>query len=343
MKILLISGHGGSNGSYDPGACSSYGIEANETRRVVSALKSQFGNYNVNVDIYPTDRNAYEDVKNGCVQVNFANYNYVLEIHFNSSANSSANGVEIFVTNAENGTTVEQLIVNKIASLGYQNRGVKREDFAVIRSAKNKGVSSALLEVCFISNQGDMSIYNKNFDNICNAIVDGVGEGFRLSKNETSSTPTTNVNTPISTGEVCRILVNGISKIALTGLQKCIDYVKANYSKDEVKIQRVGDNAILWTQDKYIAPIVNNSTDEVKRYTETGIFYPNTTINFRNAPFVDSSNLVQGQYYNGESVRYDIVVIGNRYNWISWVGASGNRRYMPIKDKQTGESWGYAK
>ena len=115
MKILLVSGHGAG----DPGACSSYGIEANETRRVVSALKSQFGVYNIGVDIYPTDRNAYEDVKNGRVQVNFANYDYVLEIHFNSSANSSANGVEVWVTNAENGTTVEQSIVNKIASLGY--------------------------------------------------------------------------------------------------------------------------------------------------------------------------------------------------------------------------------
>ena len=158
----------------------------------------------------------------------------------------------------------------------------------------------------------------------------------------TSSSATTNTNK--SNNNLCRVLVNGTSKIALTGLQKCIDYVKANYSKEEVKIQRVSDSAILWTQAKYVAPVTNNSTDEVRRYAENGVFYPNTTINFRNAPNTSSSNPVQGQYKKGESVKYDTVVIGNRYNWISWISASTKqRRYMPIKDKQTGESWGYAK
>lgn len=180
MKILLIAGHGAG----DPGACSNYGIEANETRRVVDMLKSQFGTYNnISIDVYPTNRNAYEDVKNGCIQVNFANYDYVLEIHFNSAGNILANGTEVWVTPAESGINVEQLIVNKIASLGYLNRGVKREDFAVIRNVKNKGVSSALIEICFISNQNDMNKYNDNFENICKNIVDGVCEGFGLSKN----------------------------------------------------------------------------------------------------------------------------------------------------------------
>ena len=48
LKILLIAGHGAG----DPGACSNYGIEANETRRVVEMLKAQFGAYNgVYVDV----------------------------------------------------------------------------------------------------------------------------------------------------------------------------------------------------------------------------------------------------------------------------------------------------
>lgn len=180
MKILLIAGHGAG----DPGACSNYGVEATETRRVVEMLKAQFGAYNgVTVDLYPINRNAYSDIGAGALQVNFANYDYVLEVHFNSAANASATGVEIWVTPVEIGITVEQAIVNKVSSLGYANRGVKREDFRVIRTVKNRGVSAALIETCFISNQGDMDRYNNNFAKVCNAIVEGVAEGYGLNKN----------------------------------------------------------------------------------------------------------------------------------------------------------------
>ncbi|MDC4240878.1 N-acetylmuramoyl-L-alanine amidase [Clostridium tertium] len=180
MKILLIAGHGAG----DPGACSNYGVEATETRRVVEMLKVQFGLYDgVSVDVYPIERNAYADIGAGALQVNFANYDYVLEVHFNSAANASATGVEIWVTPVETGITVEQAIVNKVSSLGYANRGVKREDFRVIRTVKNRGVSAALIETCFISNQGDMDRYNNNFAKVCNAIVEGVAEGYGLNKN----------------------------------------------------------------------------------------------------------------------------------------------------------------
>lgn len=179
MKILLIAGHGAG----DPGACSAYGTEATETRRVVESLKSKFGGYDVNVDVYPTSRNAFADAGAGTLQVNFSNYDYVLEVHFNSSANASATGVEVWVTPDESGITVEQTIVNKVASLGYPNRGVKREDFRVIRTAKNKGVSAALIETCFISNKNDMDRYNNSFSKVCDSIVEGVAEGFGLKKN----------------------------------------------------------------------------------------------------------------------------------------------------------------
>lgn len=184
LKILLIAGHGAS----DPGACSSYGTEATETRRVVSELAVQLKKYeDVEVSIYPTDRNAYADVQNGCVQVNFANYDYVLEIHFNSSVNATAKGVEVWVTPKEASVDVEQRIVNKIANLGFSNRGVKKEYFAVINSAKNKGTSSALIETCFISNKEDMDNYKLKFNQICSSIAEGVAEGFGLAKKETIS------------------------------------------------------------------------------------------------------------------------------------------------------------
>ena len=65
MKILLISCHG----LRDSGACATIKAvrykEAEETIVMVKKIKEQLSKYNATVDIYPTDRNAYEDAKKG--------------------------------------------------------------------------------------------------------------------------------------------------------------------------------------------------------------------------------------------------------------------------------------
>ncbi|MDU7948680.1 MAG: N-acetylmuramoyl-L-alanine amidase [Clostridium sp.] len=326
LKILLIAGHGAG----DPGACSNYGVEATETRRVVEMLKAQFGTYNVSVDVYPTNRNAYEDVKNGCVQVNFTNYDYVLEIHFNSAGNVSANGVEVWVTPSESGIKVEQLIVNKIASLGYLNRGVKREDFAVIRSAKNKGVSSALIEVCFISNQADMNKYNNNFENICKAIVDGVGEGFSLSKNN-------NV-------VVVPQPVNPVEK------PKASYFVKTPEGKqlgafsvlDNAKNMAKGNKAIVYNTDGSVLISYIPQVSTGQRYAENGAYYFTTAVTVRTAP--EESAKTNTVYYVGECVIYNHVILNkNGFNWIEYARDNRTTGYLKVKDLATGESYGYAK
>lgn len=91
-------------------------------------------------------------------------------------------------------------------------------------------------------------------------------------------------------------------------------------------------------------PVVNDEL-VVKEYAETGTFYPNTTIFFRNAPFIDNLiNPIQGNYSYGEYVHYDYVVITSKYVYISWISAStGIRRYMPIREYHLGnygQMWG---
>lgn len=59
---------------------------------------------------------------------------------------------------------------------------------------------------------------------------------------------------------------------------------------------------------------------------------------FYDKPYISK---ITGAYEYNESVYYDRVVITNKYVYISWISAStGNRRYMPVKDKSTGERWG---
>ena len=187
MKILLISGHGAG----DNGACANGYKEADLTREVVNILKEKLKKY-ADIDVYNQTRDAFKDVNNGNIQVNFANYNYVLEIHFNSF-NGSAKGTEIYTTRIEKAKTVEEKIMNKLSKF-FTVRGVKEKNFNVIYSAKKKGVSSALLEVCFIDNTEDIQTYQNNKEAICQAICDGVAEGFGLKEGEHTTVEVGNIH-----------------------------------------------------------------------------------------------------------------------------------------------------
>ncbi len=182
MKILLISGHGAG----DPGAVSQFGKEADETIYMVEEIKKTLSAY-AQVDLYPTGRNAYKDAKAGKLAVDFGNYGYVLEVHFDSGAadlkgNGRTTGTEIYVTTAEKTVGVETKIVQSIAALGFKNRGVKRTNFTVIYRAKAAGVSSALLEVCFIDDKDDMNTYTAKKAQIAAAVANAIAVQFGLKK-----------------------------------------------------------------------------------------------------------------------------------------------------------------
>lgn len=171
MKILLIAGHGDG----DSGACGNGYREADLTREVAALLNERFKGVCA-AEVADTSKNWYEYL--GSHNFSFAGYDYVLEIHFNSGGGT---GVEIFVTTSEQRIGVETAIVKQISNaVGYRNRGVKRTNFRVISRAKAQGVSSALLEVCFIDSASDVNTYQNRKSDIANAIVNGIAEGFGL-------------------------------------------------------------------------------------------------------------------------------------------------------------------
>ena len=191
MKILLISGHGAG----DSGACAKIKgktyKEAEETIVMVKKIKEQLSKYNVTVDLYPTDRNAYEDAKKGCLKVDFSKYNYVLEIHFNAcvndlNGNGKTTGTEAFITTSDKTNKAEKNMLSCLSALGLNNRGVKSHNWTVINRAKTKGSDSCLLEVCFIDDADDMAIYTKNKDNVAKAIALGVVKTYSLKKKSAS-------------------------------------------------------------------------------------------------------------------------------------------------------------
>lgn len=192
MKILLIAGHGAG----DPGATGTYGgkvyKEADETRNLVSLIAAELRKTTAEVEIRDTTRNANDDWKAG--KLTFPQgLNYVLEIHFNAISQSASDGktkgVECYVTTSENGIAVEEGICKAVASLGLTNRGVKRKNFNVIAAAKKAGISSALLETCFIDDPDDMAVYLRSRETVAKQIAGAVCEGFGLDwKEDTTMT-----------------------------------------------------------------------------------------------------------------------------------------------------------
>ena len=184
MKILLSAGHGAG----DPGACATHNgtrfREADETRTMVQLLAEQLGRYDCEIGVYNTQRNAYADAQAGKFKPACLGYDYVLEVHFNAAGKKSADGrttgSEIYVTTSERSVGVELQIVEQLRRLGFTNRGVKRSNFAVITQAKGVGVSSALLETCFIDDPDDMQIYTHDRRAVARAVADGIAAGFAL-------------------------------------------------------------------------------------------------------------------------------------------------------------------
>ena len=188
MNILLLNGHGAG----DSGALGNGYKEADLTRELADLVVSKLNTY-AKVYRYPRERNAYKDIKNGVftkyLPIAFDKIDYAFEIHFNAF-DGNAKGTEIYITKSENGYSIEQAIVNNIASIGFSNRGVKRSDFLVIKTLRNKGVSSALLETCFIDNANDIKTYQEHKNDIAQAIVNGIVERFGLNGTSKPVEPT---------------------------------------------------------------------------------------------------------------------------------------------------------
>lgn len=188
FTVMLIAGHGGN--PYDPGAVGCGMTEAVETRRLANALKPRLEAYGINVIMYDQNKNAYQELLNGR-SLNLSNVSYVIELHMNAGVsdtvgNGATTGTEILVDMSEGGTSVEECILKKICALGFKNRGVKRRnDLLVQNIVTNNGVSHALIETAFIDDADDAKVYNKQFNQIAQAIADGVAEGFGLAKTET--------------------------------------------------------------------------------------------------------------------------------------------------------------
>lgn len=176
-KILLVSGHTSGHNR-----CKATGVNEGDLNiELVQLIHPILAKYAA-VTVYPCERDMYHDVRDGRCQVNFTDYDYIFEVHFNAGG---GRGTSIQIhSNYTGGTSVEQTVIDRVAAFGFRKRGtngiVGRSDLLNMNMALRKGVDYALIEVCFYDSAADLAIYQPNKGKIAQAIAGGIADAFGL-------------------------------------------------------------------------------------------------------------------------------------------------------------------
>lgn len=195
FRLLVMAGHGrNSDGSWDPGAVGNGYQEAALTRELRDLIKAAADRAGVPCDVAP-DRNHYSFFKHGGAY-DFTPYTYVLEIHFNASSkvdsagDGQMKGSMVYIDRSEKGHSVEDAILKNLYELGSrqawdgvvvtQRQESYKNGLMVQLKVRAQGVSHAVLETCFITDQDDMDWYLVNKSKIAQAVIAGIQQGFGL-------------------------------------------------------------------------------------------------------------------------------------------------------------------
>lgn len=198
MKIMLICGHGeGDNGACHTIDGTSY-KEATIVGSFCKKLYTKMKNKGIDVTLYDTTKNAYRQLCTNSKAIIFNGYDLILELHLNSCSSTDYNGngkntgTEIYVPSRSGDTSNQyaKKILKAVCDVGFTNRGVKSGAFKVINTAYLNGVKNAfLLELFFLSDKDDLTLYNKKKSTIINNIANLFVESSFLFKITATSSP----------------------------------------------------------------------------------------------------------------------------------------------------------
>ena len=175
MTQLVICGHGQGKTGYDVGAINPYSsiTEAEKVRELAGLMKQHATKTH-----FITDKNVY-DFRN--IASLSKGYESVTELHFNSF-NGQAYGTEVLIKDGFKPDSLDIGLKNVLEKY-FKTRGFKFVDWLYNANAMaNTGISYRLIEVCFIDNNADMAIYEKNKHVIARELMEVI-EGRKISEN----------------------------------------------------------------------------------------------------------------------------------------------------------------
>ena len=169
-SIMLDAGHGGAR---DPGAVYEGRQEKDDNLKLVLAIGEILSDRGIDVE-YTRTTDVYETPYEKAMKANNAGVDFFVSIHRNSfPVDNEVEGVESLVYDLS-GLKYEMArnINEQLESVGFVNLGVKARPNLVV--LKRTRMPAVLVEVGFINSNTDNQLFNDNFQDIAQAIADGI-------------------------------------------------------------------------------------------------------------------------------------------------------------------------
>ncbi|TCL60104.1 N-acetylmuramoyl-L-alanine amidase [Kineothrix alysoides] len=167
--VVLDAGHGGAN----PGAVYNGRQEKDDTLRLTLAIGQLLENAGINV-VYTRTTDIYESPAQKAAEANQAGADFFVSIHRNSSVYPNQyTGIETLVYSLYGPAAEMAANINEnLEALGFVNHGVnERTNLIVLNQTQ---MPSLLVEVGFINNEQDNALFDSRFQEIAQAIADGI-------------------------------------------------------------------------------------------------------------------------------------------------------------------------
>lgn len=169
-SIMLDAGHGGAR---DPGAVYEGRQEKDDNLKLVLAIGEILSDRGIDVE-YTRTTDVYETPYEKAMKANNAGVDFFVSIHRNSfPVDNEVEGVESLIYDLS-GLKYEmaQNINEQLEGVGFVNLGVKARPNLVV--LKRTRMPAVLVEVGFINSNTDNQLFDDNFQDIAQAIADGI-------------------------------------------------------------------------------------------------------------------------------------------------------------------------
>lgn len=180
-RIKKVTVHGGHNPSRKV-ACGAKGIldESKEDRIIAKKVVKLFKKNGIRAKNCTVNngKSQLDVLAKICKKCNAFKADLDISIHFNSGAadrkgNGETTGTEVLLTaNVGDKGDVAKRVCNQLHRVGFKNRGVKVN--SSLYFLRHTTAPAILIEVCFVDDRDDATLYNKNKDAIAEAIVRAV-------------------------------------------------------------------------------------------------------------------------------------------------------------------------
>lgn len=172
MCICLDYGHGGK----DLGA--TFGDRKESVEVLLFGQKLAYALRKQGIRVIETRvKDMYVGLDERVRLANQANCDYFISLHRNSSVKVGPKGAEVFIAkqSSKRSLSLARCVQKNLVGMGFLDRGVKREDFYVLRNTRMPAI---LVELGFINNQIDNNLFDTLQEELVESLARTIAQRF---------------------------------------------------------------------------------------------------------------------------------------------------------------------